>query len=118
VRTRTLVWILAAAPLLWAIAFWSFVLRARLALGRWPYPYNPDPQDLGFPLHHTLVVAGLPLTLTAVAMALMLALAFYRRLRLDRAHPALAAIVGVLGLAALLVWGRTDPGRFLAWFGD
>ncbi len=117
-RTRTLVWILAAAPILWALAFWSFVLRARLALGYWPYPYNPDPKDLGFPLHYMLVLAGMPLTFTAVAMALILTMVFYRRLRLDHARPALAAIVGVLGIACLLIWGRADPGRFLAWLGD
>lgn len=117
-RTRTLVWILAAAPLLWALAFWSFVLRARIALGHWPYPYNPDPKDLGFPVHYMALIMGMPLSFTSVAMALILTAVFYQRLRLDRARPALAAIFGVLGVAGLLIWGRTDPGRFLAWLGD
>jgi hypothetical protein len=118
VRTRTLVWTLAAAPLLWAIAFWSFVVRARLALGYWPYPYHPDPKELGFPVHYVVVVAGMPLTFTAVAMAIILAVVFYRTLQLDRGRPALAAIVAICGVACLLIWARTDPGRFLAWFGD
>ncbi len=117
-RTRNLVWLLTVAPVWWAIAFWSFVLRARVALGYWPYPYNPDPKDLGFPVHYMVLLLGMPVTFTAVAMALILTVVFYRRLRDDRGRPGLAAFVGVLGVACLLLWGRTDPGRFLAWLGD
>ena len=117
-RTRTLVWMLASAPVLWAVAFWAFVLRARIALGYWPDPYRPDPKDLAFPIHYIVLLLGMPLTFTAVAMALILTVVFYRRLRHDRGRPVLAALVGVLGVVGLLIWGRTDPGRFLAWLGD
>ena len=43
---------------LWFAAFWLFVLRARLALGRWPFPYDPDPKDLGFFIHYYFLVLG------------------------------------------------------------
>ena len=59
-------WGLASVPAVWLIAFGLFVLRARLSLGRWPAPYQPDPKDLGFDFHYTAVVAGMPLMLAAV----------------------------------------------------
>jgi hypothetical protein len=39
--------ILAAYPLAWLALLYAFVVRARLHLGHWPTPYQPDPKDLG-----------------------------------------------------------------------
>jgi hypothetical protein len=71
--TRTplavLMWSLASAPLVWLLLFGLFILRARVTLGRWPAPYQPDPRDLGFDLHHAAIVAGIPLMFAAVLCA-------------------------------------------------
>lgn len=117
-RTRSLIWLLALAPLFHAFVFWTFVLRARLALGYWPYPYHPDPKTLGFGLHHTLVTLSPAVMFTSVVMTLVLAAAFYRPLQRDRGRPLLAALVAIVGVAGLLLWARFDPGQFLAWFAD
>lgn len=56
--------ILATCPLMMLISLYSFVLRARIQLGRWPAPYNPDPKNLGFDLHY------LQITMAAVTTPL------------------------------------------------
>lgn len=48
----------AASPMLWLVLFYSFVCRARLQLGVWPRPYQPDPKNIGFELHHLAVYLG------------------------------------------------------------
>jgi hypothetical protein len=110
------VWGLAAIPFLWMAAFWTFVLRARVALGEWPAPYRPDPKDLGFDIHYVLLVAGMPLALAAaiVAPALLLRPRAEGRSRRQIA----AALLALAGGAILIAWGQIDPGSFLYWFGD
>ena len=115
-RGSWLPWGLAAIPFLWMAAFWSFVLRARVAIGYWPAPYRPDPQDLGFDIHHFLLVAGMPLALTAAILAPAL---FLWPRAAGRSRPqVVAALLALGGGAILIVWGQTDPGSFLYWFGD
>lgn len=43
------------APLLLILLFTGFCLRATLALGRLPTPYQPDPKDLDFDIHHSAI---------------------------------------------------------------
>ena len=52
--------LLCLYPLAWALAFSAFVLRARLALGRWPAPNRPDPADPGFGVHQMALLLGEP----------------------------------------------------------
>ncbi|HTL82524.1 MAG TPA: hypothetical protein VL651_12515 [Bacteroidia bacterium] len=39
-------------PLMFCISFWTFFLRATIALGRFPVYDQPDPKELGFDFHH------------------------------------------------------------------
>jgi hypothetical protein len=107
-------WGLASAPLVWLCLFGLFILRARVALGRWPAPYQPDPKDLGFDLHHAAIVAGIPLMFTAVLCAT--ALTFLARDRPGR--PWLLRITAVAGLVAVIALARADPGYVFTWLGD
>ena len=115
---RVIVWILALAPIVWLVSFWHFALRARWALGRWPTPYNPDPKDLGFDLHYTALLIGIP-GIWAATIALLLVVALnYRSIRAAGARP-LLAVATALGSCALLIGlARLDPGQFFYWFGD
>lgn len=115
-RLRTLVvWLICLAPAGYLILFYSFLLRARLALGTWPLPYQPDPKALGFDIHHAAVLLALPLWMASpMAVLLLVALqpTFGRR--------KIALPVMVFGLLYLLVWLvlRMDPGWFMVWFMD
>ena len=116
--TRTplavLMWSLASAPVAWLLLFGLFVLRARVALGRWPAPYQPDPKDLGFDLHHAAIVAGIPLMFTAVLCATALTFLLHDR----PGRQWLLRVTAVAGLMAVIALARTDPGYVFTWLGD
>lgn len=108
--------LLAAYPLCWLALFYSFVLRARLALGYWPAPYQPDPKDLGFTLHHTAVLLGVVAWPAVIVAALGSALIGPREMLARRLLLALARLGLCLLVYYILV--STDPGQFFVWFGD
>ena len=107
-------WSLASAPAAWLLLFGLFILRARVTLGRWPAPYQPDPKDLGFDVHHAAIVAGIPLMFTAVLCATALTFLVNDRPR----RPWLLRVTAVAGLVAVIVLARTDPGYVFTWLGD
>ncbi|GJM21451.1 MAG: hypothetical protein DHS20C15_13660 [Planctomycetota bacterium] len=107
----------AAMPVVGLAVFSSFVLRARLALGEWPRPYRPDPNDLGFTLHHELAGVFLFVGLVSpVALAACLLLRRRDGLRVRHRGSALAVFVGGYALLWVLAWA--DPGHFLEWYAD
>ena len=116
--TRTphaiLMWILASAPVGWLLLFGLFILRARVALGRWPSPYQPDPKDLGFDLHYTAIVAGFPLVFMAVLSVTAMTFLVHPRSR----RPWLIPLGAVTGLVAAILLARSDPGYVFTWLGD
>lgn len=109
-----LMWSLASAPLLWLLLFGAFILRARVALGRWPAPNQPDPKDLGFDLHHAAIMAGIPLLFTAVLCVVALTLMVHDRSR----RQWLLRVTAVAGLVAVIVLARVDPAYVFTWLGD
>ena len=64
----------ATSPFLWLALLYSFVLRARLHLGVWPYPYQPDPKSLGFDVHHLAIYLGVPAMSAAGIYAVVVSL--------------------------------------------
>ncbi len=117
-QTRTplavLMWSLALAPMAWLLLFGLFILRARVTLGRWPAPYQPDPRDLGFDLHHASIVAGMPLMFAAVLCAIALTFLVHDRPR----RPWILRATAVAALVAVIALARTDPGYVFTWLGD
>jgi hypothetical protein len=103
-------WTLAALPALWIGGFGAFLLRARWELGRWPFPGQPDPRNLGWDFHYILLVLGIPLIMAAVATLLAGALAI-REWRKP-------ACTGAATLALLIAAARVDPGYVFTWLGD
>ena len=105
-------WGLASVPAVWLSVFGLFILRARLSLGRWPAPYQPDPKDLGFDFHYTAVVAGMPFMLAAVLVVTVLTPMLQSASRWWIPVFAIGLMAGVILLA------RADPGGIFTWFGD
>lgn len=108
---------MVSSPLSWLALFASYVLRARWALGRWPLPARPDPYELGFHLHHLLVVLGFPL---ALALVLTGCAAAWLSVR-DRRSLGVAAALSALGgssVALTIGLARANPWYLFAWFMD
>ncbi len=107
-----------AAILVQVLVFHAFVIRARLASGYWPYPYHPDPADLGFSVHHAVTWLGFILV-AAVAPALC-AVCFFAARELGTSRAIRIASVAVFAftyLAGFLFLGE-DPWHFGEWFVD
>ncbi len=107
--------IIVAAGVGYLALFYSFVLRARLALGYWPQPYQPDPKELGFGIHYMAALLGLPLWMVSPLAVLLLVILLPRSERRHAAAPVL--VFALTYLAAWLVL-RADPGAFVSWFAD
>lgn len=107
---------LAAFPLVLLAAFFAYVARARLHLGHWPYYNHPDPKQLGWWFPHSLLQLGF-VGFPVVALASMV-LAAVGRAR-SREFPIWTIIATVvMASAALIAFGRIDPGGFIEWFWD
>lgn len=103
-----LAWGVFLLPSAWLLLFGALVLRARLALGFWPYPargnpflgtleYSIDPKE--FPVHHVLVWWGLAPTFFVLVCTPLLVLVGMG-LRVLRPRP----YWGTLWLAQATVW--------------
>ena len=101
-------------PVLVIVFFYVFVLRARLHLGRWPSPYQPDPKDLGFDLHDAAIACGF-VSVVPVAIGTLLLLI---KLKLSGRMVRGKALAYSVCLALLILWGWIDPGNFVEWYLD
>ncbi len=52
---KSILYIALHYPLLWFLFFYSYVIRTRYVLDRWPSYNNPDPKSLGFDKHYNFV---------------------------------------------------------------
>jgi hypothetical protein len=110
-------WTLAALPIAGLGGLYSFVLHARLVLGRWPRPYQPDPKDLGLDRHYAAV--GLLLEAALLASVPVLLAVFVREhAQLSTRRWLGGLTLYVLGVALMVgaIW--LDPGHFIEWYFD
>lgn len=91
------------------------MLRARLALGYWPRPYQPDPKELDFSIHYLAALFGQPLWMASPLAVLLLVMLLPRSERRRAAAPVLLFAVTYLAVWLVL---RVDPGAFVYWFAD
>jgi hypothetical protein len=108
---------LAFSPAIWLVFAGSFVLRARVALGQWPRPYEPDPSDVGR-VHYLAVQLGIPLVWALSLTCLALVAMRFRRLAEEDAHPLGALVVLAVCMATVLFLAQVDPGHLFTWLGD
>ncbi|NUN98555.1 MAG: hypothetical protein HUU16_20550 [Candidatus Omnitrophica bacterium] len=112
-----LFWAASLVPFIGLAAFYSFVLRARLALGYWPSYNHPEPKELGFDLHSLAI--GLCVYVVMDSMILYPFIALFKRgmFAPDTSHW-VAVLLFFLGSALCFFIARSDPGDFLTWWVD
>jgi hypothetical protein len=112
---------LAHAATAWIIAqtvtFYAFVVRARLALGRWPSPYRPDPATLGFGMHQDVVFYG-AFGVILLPPMLVILLAAAKKLGSPRKDLIVAAVIFAVSYCAWWALIFLNPGGFGEWFMD
>ena len=124
-ENRKLRWFLDATlglytlvPVALLAAFYSFVVRARMELGRWPILMEPDPKTLAFPTAHTHMDTVALLGLAALCCFLPWLLT--ARMRKQVITTTKWTTLGFLASPWLLVIAVLifDPGSYVAWFLD
>jgi hypothetical protein len=100
------------------VALYSFVIRARLELGRWPTPMQPDPKNLSFPAADTHMETVFWLGAASVVCFIPWLLTVFIRKQVvpDTRASRLALLIGPWAL--LLAMLVLDPGRYVVWFLD
>jgi hypothetical protein len=116
-RHDPLLLVCCSLPSVGLICFYGFVLRARLALERWPEPYRPDPKALGFDEHHDMTWF---LIMAAIASPLALLICLTLRFSgVTRGRRMLGPLLWyLLSYIAFHALSHDDPGRFFEWFVD
>ena len=110
-------WLLAGTPFAWLVIFWFFVFRARVALGDWPRPSNPDPKDLGFSLHYWCLWVGVTVLYFAPLAMLVLAVRCKHHFKQRKLECFLGFVLLVAGATVFWCQFKFDPGRFISWWG-
>lgn len=117
-RTDPLLVTCALIPAAGLCMFYSFVLRARFALGVWPVPYRPDPKGLGFEMHHEAVRALLEAAFVSPIAFALCAVLHQALPSLRRRHVGRALVFFFAGYALLWLMLLVDPGSFWEWLAD
>jgi drug/metabolite transporter (DMT)-like permease len=108
---------LCLLPTGWIALFYAFVVRAYFKLGHWPAPYQPDPKDLAFDLHHLAIWLGFPVIIASAVVFGIVVVSQGRKYSHSprRWMMAMGYIVTLLvGVGLMCI----DPGHFLEWFVD
>lgn len=108
---RTWYWPFVLAPWATLALFLTYVVRARLVLGHWPQPYNPDPKELGFVLHRWAVLVAWVWQLAA-SLFVVLSLLVLPRLRKEHLSPTRLYLTFAVGSGVAWV----ANGRLVEWW--
>lgn len=111
------VWGLALVPPASLVLIASLVLRTRLALGRWPHPYQPDPKDVGYVHYLVVFFSEVGAVYSPFLLALCALVAGVRQPASIRRS--LAAFMLCVGLLAGFIWLHyLDPWELSTWLAD
>jgi hypothetical protein len=115
---RYMFWATVLIPLECLFFFYSFVLRARFSLGRWPYPYHPDPKDLGFDFHHLFIWYSSLVVFFSPLLFVYMSLMTFKVIKMNKKGYAVACSIFIFFFAASFLLLKHDPGKFVEWFLD
>src|SRR5687767_10731422 len=104
-------------PLGLLIALYSFVVRARFELGRWPTPMQPDPKNLSFPTADTHMDIVFWLGVASLGCFLPWLLTACIRQQIIPTRKSWLALLALPWLLVFAVW-FLDPGKYVLWFLD
>ena len=107
---------LAAYPLFWLALVYSFAIRARFALGHWPYIHNPNPKDLGFTFHLQLIWPCFKAIPLVAMVTVILAVIGRRACVYPRIWPALTFLV--FSIVLVVAIAIIDPRHLIQWLTD
>jgi hypothetical protein len=124
-ENRKLRWFLDSAlglyslvPLGLLVALYSFVVRARFELGRWPTPMQPDPKSLSFRTADTHMETIIWLGIASLCCFLpWLLTVCIRKQMIPTTRKFWVALLALPWLLLLAVW-FLDPGKYVEWFLD
>ena len=110
--------IFSLLPWLWIAGLAALVVRARIFLGYWPRPSEPDPKLLPFELHHISLWIGfhLLLWLPLLAMAAYMINAIFLKIKI-RQRPLWTFMTG-WSLVVAMIFAPHTPFNWVAWFLD
>jgi hypothetical protein len=111
-------WGLVTLPATSTALFYSFVLRARLALGRWPTFSNPDPKDLDFTLHHAAWFGSVVAQLAVAPLLAILCVVGWFLWPSERLKIGVATALYCALLLCSLTLSRWNLGGFSDWMMD
>ena len=105
-------------PVALLVALYSFFIRARFELVRWPTPMQPDPQDLSSPTAdtHMKVVFWLGVTSLCCFLPWLLTTCIRKQL-IPTTRKVWLAMLAMPWLLTLAVY-FLDPGSYVEWFLD
>ena len=95
----------------------GYAVRARLELGHWATYDNPDPKNLGWPIHHALILVSLLAIYPALIVSLLSSLwLLHQRKTLSGSLLIVSTVLLWLGMTSL---GQSRIGdEFMAWYMD
>jgi len=105
-------------PLVLLVALYSFVVRARFELGRWPKPMQPDPESLSFRTADTHMDIVFWLGVGTLCCFLPWLLTLCLRKQMIPATRTLWLVGLVLPWVLVVVVWFLDPGKYVEWFLD
>ena len=109
----SIVTILIFVEYLYIIAFYSFVIRARFILSKWPFYNNPDPKLLHFNMHEKIVDYCMVYSFASIALILILFLmSIFINIKIKKIY----MIFYLLGIFIILYNLVVDP--FFEWYAD
>ena len=95
----------------------SYAVRARWELGHWATYDNPDPKNLGWPIHHSLILVSLLAIYPALILSILSSFwLLHRRMIIPGSLIIALAVLLWLGMTVL---GQSKTGdEFAAWYLD
>jgi hypothetical protein len=105
-------------PFCLLVALYSFVVRARFELGRWPSPMQPDPKNLTFPTAdtHMDTIVFLGVASLCCFLPWLLTICIRKQL-IPTTRRFWIGLLTLPWLLFLIVW-FLDPGKYVEWFLD
>lgn len=106
--------LISLTPFAWVSFFYLFVLRVYIQLGKIPAYNLPDPKDLGYSIHHTILFFSIPICLLSIILYPVIV--FFSR----KTQPvSLKEIfLFLLGVSLFTIQIYFDPLQLQIWFMD